>query len=313
MCALVIFATTIALVPMTGFAEIADTSPAGETRKATGYGAYITAMQTGESPSQSVHVDLSSLHGGENVRLVKEYAGKTGDVVLTEETGRAEWTIEVSQAGLYTITLAYYPMEGTSSAVQRRLLIDGTVPFEEASQLEFGRVFARESTEDEERQTVLKEEPQWLSATLQDASGFYGPLQFYLTQGTHSLALESIAEPMAIASVTLNPPAEPVPNYTEAVAAYQRQGASAVQGVLKDGILKVQAEDTSAVSSPALYASADNTSPANEPYIYNEQKINVIGGTRWQEPGAWITWKIEVPESGLYHLSLIHISEPTRP
>lgn len=99
-------------------------------------------MQTGESPSQSVHVDLSSLHGGENVRLVKEYAGKTGDVVLTEETGRAEWTIEVSQAGLYTITLAYYPMEGTSSAVQRRLLIDGTVPFEEASQLEFGRVFA---------------------------------------------------------------------------------------------------------------------------------------------------------------------------
>jgi len=302
LCALVIFATTIALVPMTGFAEIADTSPAGETRKATGYGAYITAMQTGESPSQSVHVDLSSLHGGENVRLVKEYAGKTGDVVLTEETGRAEWTIEVSQAGLYTITLAYYPMEGTSSAVQRRLLIDGTVPFEEASQLEFGRVFARESTEDEERQTVLKEEPQWLSATLQDASGFYGPLQFYLTQGTHSLALESIAEPMAIASVTLNPPAEPVPNYTEAVAAYQRQGASAVQGVLKDGILKVQAEDTSAVSSPALYASADNTSPANEPYIYNEQKINVIGGTRWQEPGAWITWKIEVPESGLYHI-----------
>ena len=85
--------------------------------------------------------------------------------------------IEVSQAVLYTITLAYYPMEGTSSAVQRRLLIDGTVPFEEASQLEFGRVFARESTEDEERQTVLKEEPQWLSATLQDASGFYGPLQ----------------------------------------------------------------------------------------------------------------------------------------
>ena len=76
LCALVIFATTIALVPMTGFAEIADTSPAGETRKATGYGAYITAMQTGESPSQSVHVDLSSLHGGENVRLVKEYAGK---------------------------------------------------------------------------------------------------------------------------------------------------------------------------------------------------------------------------------------------
>lgn len=196
-------------------------------------------------------------------------------------------------------------MEGTSSAVQRRLLIDGTVPFEEASQLEFGRVFARESTEDEERQTVLKEEPQWLSATLQDASGFYGPLQFYLTQGTHSLALESIAEPMAIASVTLNPPAEPVPNYTEAVAAYQRQGASAVQGVLKDGILKVQAEDTSAVSSPALYASADNTSPANEPYIYNEQKINVIGGTRWQEPGAWLHGKSKCRKAGFITSAIV--------
>lgn len=142
-------------------------------------------------------------------------------------------------------------MEGTSSAVQRRLLIDGQSLLRKPLSLNLAEYLPGKAQKMRRRQTVLKEEPQWLSATLQDASGFYGPLQFYLTQGTHSLALESIAEPMAIASVTLNPPAEPVPNYTEAVAAYQRQGASAVQGVLKDGILKVQAEDTSAVSSPA--------------------------------------------------------------
>ena len=68
------------------------------------------------------------------------------------------------------------------------------------------------------------------------------------------------------------------------------------------GILKIQAEDASAVSSSALYAAADNSSPANEPYRYDEQKINVIGGTKWQEPGAWISWEIDVPESGLYNI-----------
>lgn len=68
------------------------------------------------------------------------------------------------------------------------------------------------------------------------------------------------------------------------------------------GILKIQAEDASAVSSSALYATADNSSPANEPYRYDEQKINVIGGTKWQEPGAWISWEIDVPESGLYNI-----------
>ena len=33
-------------------------------------------------------------------------------------------------------------------------------------------------------------------------------------------------------------------------------------------------------------------------------KLNSIGGYRWNQPGQWITWKVDVPEDGLYQLAL---------
>ena len=88
------------------------------------------------------------------------------------------------ESGLYSIELEYYPIvKGRIPRSRRNLLIDGKIPFEEASQLEFDRVFTPESSVNETLQTSLKEKAQWLSTTIKDASGLYNELEFLLRRG----------------------------------------------------------------------------------------------------------------------------------
>ena len=107
---------------------------------------------------------------------------------------------------------------------------------------------------------------------------------------------------MAISAITLESKADTTASYSEVKADYETQGITAVKGVLENGIKTVQAEQTYQESDPTLYPISNNSSPANQPYSYNKQKINSIGGTRWQNPGQWISWTVDVPESGLYEI-----------
>ena len=302
--AVTVAATTGCTFCLTGFAEKTTSGviSATQSKDEIDYSTYIASCPKDSAPKNSVKVDLLSMSVAQNSSLVNEYQGKTGAVVLTGESGKAEWKVNLPESGLYSIELEYYPIKGTNSTIQRNLLIDGKIPFEEASQLEFDRVFTPESSVNETLQTSLKEKAQWLSTTIKDASGLYNELEFYFTAGEHRITLESVAEPMAISSIVLNPSEKNIPDYITVLEDCRDQGISEIQGVLTDGILKVQAENAEEMSSPALYGSSDNSSPINEPYQYDEQKINVIGGSKWQDPGTWITWRIEVPKSGLYHI-----------
>jgi hypothetical protein len=79
-------------------------------------------------------------------------------------------------------------------------------------------------------------------------------------------------------------------------------GAQAVSGALPSGIVTVQAENSYQKSNFSLYPVNDNTSPYTFPYDPAHKKLNAIGGQRWGQSGQWISWEINVPESGLYQL-----------
>ncbi len=266
------------------------------------YGEYSEALSGTESGGKSIAVDLKAIAFSENVTVEESYEGCEGTAVITGENSKVGWNVTVPEAGLYYVRIGYLPLPGTNSEIQRKFLIDGKLPFEEAGEIEFGRVFGFEETEDDTSSPSTKEISGWTTAVLSDASGMFGKFAFYFSEGAHTVALESSSEPMAVSSVVLEQAEDGIPSYEEALESYRSRGITEVKGALDGGILKIQAEDASAVSSSALYATADNSSPANEPYRYDEQKINVIGGTKWQEPGAWISWEIDVPESGLYNI-----------
>lgn len=283
-------------------AGAAEASGESQGTAISDYGEYSEALSGTESGGKSIAVDLKAIAFSENVTVEESYEGYEGTAVITGENSKVGWNVTVPEAGLYYVRIGYLPLPGTNSEIQRKFLIDGKLPFEEAGEIEFGRVFGFEETEDDTSSPSTKETSGWTTAVLSDASGMFGKFAFYFSEGAHTVALESSSEPMAVSSVVLEQAEDGIPSYEEALESYRSQRITEVKGALDGGILKIQAEDASAVSSSALYATADNSSPANEPYRYDEQKINVIGGTKWQEPGAWISWEIDVPESGLYNI-----------
>ena len=60
-------------------------------------------------------------------------------VVWDKQQEKLTFNITVEQEGLYNIGIAYRTLEGSGSNIQRKILLNGEVPFEEAKNIEFLR------------------------------------------------------------------------------------------------------------------------------------------------------------------------------
>ncbi|MFD0710702.1 extracellular solute-binding protein [Paenibacillus sp. GCM10027626] len=276
------------------------------------YDDYLRKHAAKESPDTQVLLPAEDYGGAEGMQPEKlaDYEGQTGVSVRTGEQGSIFWDAEVEQEGMYRIAIQYYPVEGKSSSIQRALLIDGEVPFSEAAQLEFHRVWgnARDSIAQDDNGNDLRpeqaEHPSWQEEVLKDAQGFHEePFAFYFSKGRHRITLISQREPMVIGQIKLLPVHVPLP-YEQLKASYDPQDRDAAQGTM----LEIQGERPLATSSPTLYPLSDRSSPAVTPYNAAKIKINTIGGNNWRVPGEWIEWNVDVPKTGLYKIGL-HVKQ----
>lgn len=243
---------------------------------------------------------------GMEVALLNNYEGMEGAALLTEEQGFVEWQVTIEEAGLYNMSVLYYPIQGKSSDIQRGLFIDGKLPFAEASTINFSRFWINElpvlkvDNQGNDIRPAQIEAPKWSQHSVRDAKGYYEkPLQFYLSKGQHTITFVSQREPMLIKSITLLGEEE-IPTYQEKLKEYSEKG----YGKAKGKIVTIEAETASLKSSPMLYPITDHSSPAINPYSPKEVKINTIGGSKWRTAGQWIEWTVEAPESGLYEIGL---------
>ena len=251
--------------------------------------------------------------------LWQDYQGMAGTSVLTTEDSLIEYEFTVETEGLYDLSLLYYPVEGKNSAIQRSVFLDGTLPYEELSLVEFQRVWTVENVEtyvNEDGVTVRRwgkdnqgndlkpgcvEAPEWIESFLYDSEGYVTTqMALYLTAGTHTVSLVGLREPMLIRRLRLSNRM-----FTEAYetvkAAWDNAGAQDTSG----HVIRIEAENASKTSSQMLYAKQDQSSPAVYPASAKELLNNTIGGDSWRLNGQWIEWDFEVPESGYYHIALM--------
>lgn len=243
---------------------------------------------------------------GGGVEVQTDAYGQEGDSLYIPEGTTVVWNVTAETAGLYTLTLRYYPAEGKGVELERALTVNGRLPYEEAENLLFPRVWGNAV---EQIQTDVygndvrpsqKETPVWLDWTCRDSNGYYtDALTFYLEAGENAVALEAVNEPMLLHSLTFAPP-EDLPSYEKAAEGYQAAGQTETQGEC----ITIQGEAAVRKSSATLYPMTDRTSPATEPYVQSLTKLNTIGGSRWSYPGEFLTWTFTVPKSGLYRLAL---------
>ena len=246
--------------------------------------------------------------------------------VITTDEGKLIYDIEVPSSALYSITVEYYPIveyipedgsekvKGNSATIERILLIDGKIPFNEARYMNFTRVWTdiedeyynrvertfKKDINDNEMRPVKTESPEWRSQTLYDSQGFYrDPFKFYLKEGSHTIGFESASEPLKIARITLHPATDLI-SYDEYLELHKD-----APKVSSDVKVYINAETPLKTSEQVIYAMNDRTSAVTEPQSTSATLLNTIGGNggdKWKISGQWIQWDFEVPETGMYYI-----------
>lgn len=293
------------------------------TDSVPGYVEYLAEHADAATPDQTIEINaadyVSYLEDDKEVapEIFSNYEGMTGDSVLTAENGYIEYEFEVPTAGFYDLSLLYYPVEGKNSEIQRSFFIDGKLPYGEVSLVEFSRIWSTDVAQENfgagisevvweadnqgnDMKPTSIEIPEWTTANLYDNNGYItDELSFYLSAGTHTIAINSQREPMLLRKLIFSND-EKAKSYAEVKAAWDAAGATETTGQT----IEIQGENAVKTSSQMLYPQQDQASPAVFPVSAKKLLNNSIGGESWKSAGQWIEWNFEVPETGYYEISL---------
>lgn len=274
-----------------------------------GYEEALAAYQAYSAAPEGTRVELlpsaAVLTG--DASLQQDVSGAAQAIVLGEGDSAVTWRIQVPVTGLYELEITYFAQDGNEAKVQRRLMIDGAVPYEEANNLCLYRRFEENAEEigrvnsiDDEVWPRQKEIRLWQTVRVGDGQGVYvDPLLFCLTAGEHEICLQYVDQPVTLGTVAFVSP-RVYPAYAEVAAGYAAGGYTPVS---KDVQVKLQAENSVWRSENVIRRESDSD-PKTEPRSGANRVLNVVGGWRWRLGNAAVSWDFEVPEDGLYAITL---------
>ena len=267
------------------------------------YAEYESKYADIQKATQEVVIDALKYNEEETNAKVSTFSEGGQSGLAIGDSGRVTWDIEIPQTARYAIEIEYFPTEGKSNSIERMFYINGKVPFSEARYLAMTKTWIHHYTEGRfakdlngnEIRPLTNETPIWSTYSFIDSNGFYpNPFEFYFEQGTNTIALEAVREPVAIKSIKLYPYKD-LPSYEEYKAMNSASAISAEP-------IKIDGETPTAVSHMTIYPIYDRTSAITEPQDPTLIKLNTIGGEKWQTAGQWIRYEFEVTESGYYSI-----------
>ena len=267
------------------------------------YSAYLSENgYDGKMSSSTIEIPLDT-HREEGGMKCEQ--GETG--LLTEGNGRVTFEFSASEAGFYNLRTAYIALPGTTSDIQRKIYIDGEVPYSDLKQIVFKRLWADDGISMKNHNELrpnsyeVYQETSWFVEDQNRRNN--EPLKFYLAQGKHTISFETVKEPIEFVSLSFEAYKEPLP-YAD-----QIEGLKQKYKEYDGNAIVLQAERTGEgteqiVKSSSSISVQKNHSDSNvvpfHPY-YN--RYNTIGASTWQNPGDSITWTIKAPKEGLYSLT----------
>lgn len=318
LCAVVVIAAAVVFFGGAGKDKGLYAMPATETviAREGSYQAYLDRHGYADVLSSAeIALDVFSFEKSEDSNAQALTEGiDTGDM------GSVTWKFTAPETGFYNLEVGYLALAGTTSDIQRRVLIDGEAPYEALTQIVFKRIWRDEDIRlknDNEIRPNADEVFQNQSVYLEDYDRRSGaPLIFYLTAGEHTLTFDAVKEPIEVLSLTFKaaPKAE---SYETVLTAWQSQGKQyAGQAIIgqaerratldgKEGTLLPVTNATEDIlkSSPAITVQKNYSDAALVPYHAWHILYPTIGASNWAQPGDALTWQIIAPEDGLYALT----------
>ena len=277
----------------------ADVSGIGRSNT---YDSYLLAHAGTAPAAVPVAVDVTAFEGGGELRQ-----DESGAACVYQPDGTTlTFRVNVEQDGMYNIELDYMATQSRGVDIERELYINGELPFAGAATLCFPRLWTddgevRQDNQGNDIRPSQVEVFAWQTMCCQDDMGYnVEPYQFFFKAGENTLSLKAVNEPVMLRGITLSPVRETV-SYADYRAS---QPEVSMSEAAKAWQVTIQGEDASLRSTPSLYARYDRSSPATVPYSVTNTVLNYIGGDPWNKAGQWIEWDFEVPEDGLYTISV---------
>jgi ABC-type glycerol-3-phosphate transport system substrate-binding protein len=231
--------------------------------------------------------------------------------VQLEAGDSVRFTVSIPEEGDYTVTFdAAVPETVLVTAPEGKLLVDGDLPVEDARRIVFP-VYYRSGARQFPLDRYGNQIPappvrlaRWTQVPLRDVnfSRKY-PLAIHLTRGEHQFEFTLTRETLLLGSIYLRP-FSPDISYAQYLARLTVPETSGVR-------VELEAEwpaFKNDVSIRPLY----NRSLDVTPYDTYQLVLNTIGGDSWQRSGSALYYEVEVPQDGLYLITLRALQD-TRP
>ena len=269
-----------------------------------GYTGYLLEHEGVKDSEKDIDIDLSAYEAEGDVKFEASYEGES-NVLYTDLNSKVTFKVNAPEEGFYNLYLEYYLPESRGVAAERAVYINGELPFDDAINISFSRVWVdggdkRVDNQGNEIRPKQVEEYCWQNAYFRDKLGYIAePYKFYLNKGENEVMIEAVNEPMAIKSLKFTSVFK-LATYEEYTAANSSNSANQSEGYTQI----VQGEESSRRSESSLYAKYDRSSPSTQPMSLKHTVLNYVGGEAWSTNGQWIEWDVTVEEDGFYNLTV---------
>ncbi|MCM1191961.1 MAG: extracellular solute-binding protein [Butyrivibrio sp.] len=281
-----------------------NTDVEGMEREGT-YSGYLNAHAGAVYATQNIEVDLFdyTASGDGEVKKVTDYEG-VPEALYTDTGSFVSWEVDVPETGYYNVYMEYLIPESRGVAAERVIYINGEIPFGDARNVSFTRIWTnggqvRVDNQGNQIRPTQVEVYDWQNSYFRDDRGYITePYLFYLEQGKNEISLEAENEPMVLRKLVVAAVSQ-LDSYEEYTA---KQPSVSMSEAARNYVQVIEGEDSTIRSESSLYAKYDRSSPTTQPNSVTKTVLNYVGGDAWRSAGQWIEWEFEVPEDGYYNI-----------
>lgn len=266
------------------------------------YDGYLSDHEGAAYPSKTVDVDIFDYEAEGDVEVYSDYMGVSKSL-FTDTESFVSFNINVPEEGFYNVYMEYLIPESRGVAAERALYVNGELPFDDALNVAFSRIWhdgaeKRIDNQGNEIRPTQVEVYDWQSSYFKDKLGYQiPPYKFFFNKGENTISLKATNEPMIIKSLKLVG-VEDFITYDEYIAGLPTSSGGS------DYIQVIQGENSTIRSESSLYAKYDRSSPSTQPNSVTTTVLNYSGGDTWKTSGQWIQWDFSVPEDGYYNIMI---------
>ncbi|MGL5296703.1 MAG: extracellular solute-binding protein [Culicoidibacterales bacterium] len=231
-----------------------------------------------------------------------ESQGYQSEVVSWENGNTITLDLTVEQAGLYEVYIDYYTTSDGSIPLQGELKVNNEIQYFEQRNLQLPSQWENSVSQFESDENGNQKVPDqivkrtWQQASLKDSAHLYqDPMKVYLNAGENNLTFTNSRGSAYIGNIIIKSEEQSKP-YSEYLSSIETKTDIAQT-------LTIEAENYTTKNQSYLLPQVTNNASV-VPFETGKKLLNTFGGTNWSTSGQSATWEFDVPETGVYEISL---------